>query len=76
MVQQDTKTDLNLKNISLQDFLSFGMRDVAYIRPVKIEDATAYAIHAADGTPLSVMETMDNALSAVHQNDLEAVTVQ
>lgn len=62
-----------LKNLSKQDFLNFGMQQVAYIRPVQIQSRQAYAIHAADGTPLSIMDTMDTALIAVRHNDMEPI---
>lgn len=65
----------SLKNLNSQDFLNFGIQQVAYIRPVFIEDRTAYAIHAADGTPLSVMDTLDTAMIVVRHNDLEPATV-
>lgn len=65
----------SLKHLSTQDFLNFGIRQVAYIRPVSVENKTAYAIHAADGTPLSVLETRDSAIIAARHNDLEPVTV-
>lgn len=64
-----------LKTISKQDFLDFGLHQVAYIRPVRVQSRKAYAIHAADGTPLSVTETLDTAVMTVRQNDLEAATV-
>lgn len=64
-----------LKNISTRDFLNFGVQQVAYIRPVMVENKTAYAIHAADGTPLSVMESMDTAVIVVRHNELEPVTL-
>jgi hypothetical protein len=64
-----------LKNLSAQDFLNFGMQQVAYIRRVRVEDKTAYAIHAADGTPLSVMDSRDTAIVTVRYNDLEPATV-
>ncbi len=64
-----------LKDLSQQDFLNFGIQQVAYIRPVVLKDRKAYAIHAADGTPLSVMDTFDTAMIAVRHNDLEPATV-
>jgi hypothetical protein len=72
---KSANTETVLKALSRQDFLNFGMQQVAYIRPVNIQNRTAYAIHAADGTPLSVMDSFDTALTAVRHNDLEAVTV-
>lgn len=65
-----------LKNLSTQDFLSFGIQDVAYVKPVDTERGEQYAIHAADGTPLSVMDSAAMAISAIRDNDLEPATVQ
>ncbi len=64
-----------LKNISQQDFLNFGVQYVAYIRQIRIEDKVAFAIHAADGTPLSVMDSAASAAVVVRHNDLEPATV-
>lgn len=64
-----------LKNLSSQDFLNFGVEDVAYIRPVTVEGASAFAIHRADGTPISVAESMDAAIMSARYNDLEPLAV-
>ena len=65
-----------LKNLSPQDFLSFGMHDVAYVKPVQIDGKDGFAIHAADGTPLSMMETLQEALNVIEHNELESTVVQ
>jgi hypothetical protein len=78
MTQKEQSTQSSqdlLKNISTRDFLNFGIQHVAYIRPVFVDNKTAYAIHAADGTPLSVMDSINSALVVVRHNDLEPVTV-
>lgn len=65
------------KTLSTEDFLTFGVHDWAYIRPVSMKDGKmSYAIHAADGTPLSVMESLEQATLALKQNDLQSATVQ
>jgi len=75
-----TSSDLNkpvfLKDLDPQDFLTFGVEQIAYIRQTVIDDQDVYAIHAADGTPLSVMESYSDALSAIYTNDLDASTLQ
>ncbi|MGQ0527352.1 MAG: DUF1150 family protein [Alphaproteobacteria bacterium] len=75
MTDRDVNAAALLKRLSTQDFLNFGVQEIAYIRAVHIKDKRAFAIHAADGTPLSVMDTLDTALMAVRHNDLEPVTV-
>jgi hypothetical protein len=72
---KNSAVDIALKSLTRQDFLNFGMQQVAYIRPVRVQNRQAYAIHAADGTPLSVMDTIDTAVIAVRHNDLEPATV-
>ncbi len=66
---------IRLRNISPSEFAHWGIQDVAYIRPVKVGDQTAFAIHAADGTRVAVMPTLTVAQAAVRQNDLEPLSV-
>lgn len=65
-----------LRNLSSQDFLSFGVNQIAYVRPVAIDGQKAFALHAADGSPLTVIESLDDILMVARQNDLEPVTLQ
>ena len=68
-------TAKGLKGLSSQDFLTFGIHDVAYVRKISMEGETGYAIHAADGTPLSVMESLDEAIQIIEHNDLASTRV-
>ncbi|HXM84549.1 MAG TPA: DUF1150 family protein [Stellaceae bacterium] len=45
------------------------------MRRVTVNDQPAYAIHAADGTPMGVMPRLDVAQVAVRQHDLEPLSV-
>ena len=72
----DAKGVAFLKNLSPQDFLNFGVQDIAYVRSVYENGKHRYAVHAANGAPLSVLDDESQALAAIYQNDLEAVTVQ
>lgn len=64
-----------LRRISVQDLESFGMQQMAYIRPVILNGVQAFAIHAADGTPLAFHQDRDLAVVLTRQHDLEPVTV-
>jgi len=75
MIQKENFTRQILKNLSSHDFLHLGAQDMAYIRPVQVHNREAYMIYAADGTPLSVMESLDTAIVAVHVNEMEAITL-
>lgn len=66
---------VRLKSISPKEFALWGIQDIAYIRPVTVENERAFEIHAADGTPVAVTKTFALAQAAVRQNDLEPLAV-
>jgi hypothetical protein len=75
----DIKSDRNeilLRALSQQDFLALGKGHVAYIKPVQVMNKTAFALHAADGTALTLTDSSESALALAMQNDLDAVTLQ
>lgn len=57
------------------DLASWGIEDVAYVKPLMTEEGDAYGIFAADGTELAQMENRDEAIVTIRQNDLEALSV-
>ncbi|WP_022729677.1 DUF1150 family protein [Fodinicurvata sediminis] len=69
MMQNTPHSDL--KQLTQDDFLSFGVDDVAYVRPFQ----DAVGIFAADGTKIAVMADFDVACAAVRQNGMEPMTV-
>ncbi len=61
--------------MSERDLATLGLQQLAYIKPVKVGDTAAYAVHAADGTEIAVMADRDIAMAAVRQHDLDPVSV-
>lgn len=64
-----------LRRFSPRDFAAFGVDIVAYVKPVRVNGTAGYAIHAADGTPLTLVRGRDAAFAAVRQHDMEPVSV-
>ena len=64
-----------LRNINSQDFLNFGLQQIAYIRSSQENGVTSYSVHAADGTPLSMMDSLESAIVMTRYNDLEPLIV-
>lgn len=54
-------------------FAALGVQQIAYVK--RIDGERNYAIHAADGTPLTVMQSREAAMAAVVQNDMEPLSV-
>jgi len=48
---------------------------LVYLRSGKINGEVAYAIHAADGTPMAVVEDVEVALDLASANNMTFVTV-
>lgn len=57
------------------DLASWGIEDVAYVKPVLHEGEDVYGIFAADGTELATVENRDEAIVTIRQNDLEPLSV-
>lgn len=58
-----------------QEFALLGLQDIAYVKRVTVNDAMAFAVCAADGTQIAVLNDYQVALAAVRQHDLEPLSV-
>ena len=57
-------------------FLALGLSHLAYMKPIRVMGRPAWAVHAADGSPLTLLrEDFDTAAAALRQNDLIPVSV-
>lgn len=63
-----------LRTMSPSDFAAFGVQEVAYVKTVTLEGRQTFEVHAADGTPLTVMPDRETAFVVIRQNDLEPVS--
>ena len=63
--------------LTAEDFLALGLSQVAYIKSIKVKGREAWAVHAADGSPLTLLpaEEMDVIMAMIRQNDLEPLVV-
>ncbi len=71
----DQPTSTAFRLLSPNDWQAFGVDEVAYIRRVLVKGERGFAIHAADGTPLTVAATEELAIATIRHNDMEPVTV-
>jgi hypothetical protein len=64
-----------LKRISVADWARFGAEDIAYVRPVLVNGMKGVAIHAADGTPIGAAPSVEMAMAAIRQHEMEPALV-
>ena len=68
-------TNVNVRHLSERDLAALGVQDVAFVKPITVNDEIAYSIHAADGTQMALIADRDVAFAAIRQNGLEPVSV-
>jgi hypothetical protein len=57
------------------ELLRLGMPRLAYLRCGTIDGQPAYALHAADGTAMAVVEDIEVAIEFASENDMMFVSV-
>ncbi len=60
----------DIRHLSSDQFARLGVQQIAYVKAVMMNGMPAYAIHAADGTPMAVTGDRDVAIAAVHQHEM------
>ena len=61
--------------VSSNDLGTYGMETMAYVKPVLVDGKILHSVHAADGTPLTVIAERELAFATVRQHDLEPASV-
>ena len=64
------RTTIGIRHISAAQLESFGIDEIAFVKPVMTENGPAFAIHAADGTPMAIASAVPVAAAAIIQNDM------
>jgi hypothetical protein len=65
-----TLVAIDIRHMSNDQLAKLGVQQIAYVKPVMMNGTVAYAIHAADGTPMAVTGDRDVAIAAVHQHEM------
>ncbi|HEY3849276.1 MAG TPA: DUF1150 family protein [Acetobacteraceae bacterium] len=65
-----TSVMVDVRALSQEQFAQLGMTHVAYVKPVIVDGAAGFAIHAADGTPMAMAADRDVAIAAIVQHEM------
>ena len=60
----------DLRKLTQDQLAQLGVPHMAYIKPVLMNGTAAFAIHAADGSPMAVATERDLAIAAVVQHEM------
>ena len=63
-------TMIDIRHLTQEQLMQLGMADLAYVKPVRLNGRTAFAIHAADGSPMAMAADCDLAVAAIVQHEM------
>lgn len=63
-------TRIDVRQITPDQLQQLGVSQLAYVKPVMLNGAAMFAIHAADGSPMAVAEDRNLALAAIVQHEM------
>jgi hypothetical protein len=66
----------DLRHLSPEQLGRLGVSQIAYVKPVVVNGAAAFAIHAADGTPMAIAPDQALAFAAIVQHEMVPAFVQ
>jgi len=69
--------DESLKSmtISPEALALMGLETMAYIRPIRVNGRRVHIIHAADGTPLTMVTERELAFVTIRQHEMQPQSV-
>ncbi len=70
----DTEHTL-LPAMTADQLARLGVSQIAYVKPVVMNGAHGFAVHAADGTPMALTADRDVAIAAILRHEMLPVSV-
>lgn len=68
--RRDDVATFDIRKLTTEQLMQLGMADLAYVKPVVLDGHTAFAIHAADGSPMAMAADRSMALEAIVQHEM------
>lgn len=65
----------DIRHLSTEQLAQLGLTKLAYVKPMVVNGAPGFAIHAADGTPMALAADRDVAIAAILQYEMVAALV-
>ena len=68
--KQIVDTMRDIRHLTAAELAALGVSQLAYIKSVMVDGNAAFAIHAADGTPMAMTGDREVAFAAVRQHEM------
>ncbi len=67
---------VDIRHLTGEQLARLGVEQIAYVKPILLNGVLAFAIHAADGTPMAVAGSEEVAVAAIRQHDMLPTLLQ
>jgi len=61
---------IDIRHLTTEQLAGLGVAQIAYVKQVLMNGTIAFAIHAADGTPMAMADSCDVAVAAIRQHEM------
>lgn len=68
--KSDHSVAVDIRHLTDNQLKSLGMAQMAYVKSVVVDGEAAFAIHAADGTPMALAGDKATAFAAIIQQEM------
>ena len=75
ITKSEAEDSFDLHNLTPEQLAQLGMADLAYVKPIVLDGQAAFAIHAADGSPMAMAADRALAVAAIVQHEMVAALV-
>ena len=65
-----TSDGMDIRHMTQDQLMQLGMADLAYVKQVFLDGRQAFAIHAADGSPMAMAADQALAVAAIVQHEM------
>lgn len=72
---EEATATFDIRRLSPQQLAQLGVSQIAYVRAIETDTGPAFAIHAADGTPIALADNRDVAIAAIRQHEMTPALV-
>ena len=69
-VSTPSDSAIDVRNLSQIELMQLGMAHLAYVKAIWMDGEQAFAIFAADGSPMAVAADCDMAVAAIVQHEM------
>lgn len=66
---------VDVRHLTDNQLKALGVSQLAYVKEIMINGEQAFAIHAADGTPMAVTDNAKTAYAAILQQEMMPIMV-